>query len=385
MTNTSSHQQLTISPYLADQVKTGRVVLMLGAGASLACKDTQGRHPPTGKQLAKLIADKFLGGEHGGDALGTVAEMAAAVSTLRQVQKFVADTVTLFSPSCAHKLLPTFRWHGIATINYDEMIELGYSHHKKPLFTVRINADPIEDGLRDPNGTVLLKLHGCATRCENIDVPMILTPSQYVDHRVGRTRLFETLKSWGAERSIVFCGTTLDDSDIRQVLLEIIRENGERPRYFLVEPFATQHLIRRWSDERIEVIKASFDQFIKALDASVTGLARGVTVTGSEIPLLRKLGLNTDAVRAETRTVLNDRLDLIRPDLIGEPIEASKFYRGFTGGWSVITSNLDCPRSVAEEILVDCILSLDEKRDSDIVLAFHQTHLPLGLRDCHAV
>ncbi|MBS0186913.1 MAG: SIR2 family protein [Planctomycetes bacterium] len=368
MSESPKTSPVSIPPYLADQVRDGRIVLVLGAGASLAAVDDQQRHPPSGKQLSKLIADKFLGGEHSSDPLSSVAEMAAAASNLRAVQRFIAECVSPFSPSRAHLLMPTFRWHGLATINYDELIEHSYDQCKKQLHTARLNGDPIEDGLRDPNGTVLLKLHGCVSRCDNIDIPMIVTPSQYVEHRSGRTRLFETLKSWGAERSIVFCGTTLDDSDLRQLLLEVIRENGERPRYFLVEPFASQHVVRRWSDQRVEVLPATFEQFMVALDSTVTGIARGISVPASDVPLLRKLGVNTAAVRSEARKILADRIDVIQPDLKGEPLDPAHFYRGFPCGWSSITANLDCPRSVAEEILVDCVLGMDEKREADLVV-----------------
>jgi hypothetical protein len=54
---------MEIPKILIDQIKERQVVLFLGAGASIGAVHSQKKIPPTGKELAELIAEKFLGSE----------------------------------------------------------------------------------------------------------------------------------------------------------------------------------------------------------------------------------------------------------------------------------------------------------------------------------
>ena len=52
------------------------------------------------------------------------------------------------------------------------------------------------------------------------DLPLILTPEQYVTHRKGRNRLFGRVEEWGLDYPIVFIGSGLLDIDLRRGLDE---------------------------------------------------------------------------------------------------------------------------------------------------------------------
>jgi hypothetical protein len=60
-----------------------------------------------------------------------------------------------------------FAWHGLATTNYDRLIEEAYRatpaavQIPKPFIE---NGDRIEENLRDRRNVPLLKLHGCISR-----------------------------------------------------------------------------------------------------------------------------------------------------------------------------------------------------------------------------
>ena len=55
---------MEIPSFLLDQIREGRTVLVLGAGASREATSSKGIQPPVGPELAQIIADKFLGGLH---------------------------------------------------------------------------------------------------------------------------------------------------------------------------------------------------------------------------------------------------------------------------------------------------------------------------------
>jgi hypothetical protein len=53
---------MDIPDFLEQQLKESKVVLCLGAGTALNARDDRGNGPPTGKGLAGLLANRFLGG-----------------------------------------------------------------------------------------------------------------------------------------------------------------------------------------------------------------------------------------------------------------------------------------------------------------------------------
>ena len=75
---------------LLEQVRSGRVVLFLGAGASVDAKRTDGTAPPLAVGLSKAISKHFLGGSYPNEQLAWVSELAISASNLSEVQDFIA-------------------------------------------------------------------------------------------------------------------------------------------------------------------------------------------------------------------------------------------------------------------------------------------------------
>ena len=140
----------TLPGPLIDQVREGRVVLFLGAGALKGAVHPKGLSVPEGKQLATAICDEFLSGNLKDRPLAQVAELAISERSLSEVQDFIASFFRDFGPADFHKLIPTFVWMAIATTNYDLVIEKAYSrvlHRTQDLSVFRKNGERIEDNL----------------------------------------------------------------------------------------------------------------------------------------------------------------------------------------------------------------------------------------------
>src|SRR5881275_2888513 len=117
---------MDIPDYLVSQVREGKVVAFLRAGASRSAQDRSGKPGPMGKELGELIADRFLGGKYRTSPLNQISEYAICESNLATVQEFIKMVVDPLQPSAAHLKLPDFVWHGLATTNYDRLVELAY-------------------------------------------------------------------------------------------------------------------------------------------------------------------------------------------------------------------------------------------------------------------
>ena len=87
---------MNIPSQLLNNVQEGKVVLVLGAGASVGATNAAGETPPTAAKLAKLLSDEFLGGENSSHPLPVIAELAISESDLPTVQEFIRTVFRIF-------------------------------------------------------------------------------------------------------------------------------------------------------------------------------------------------------------------------------------------------------------------------------------------------
>lgn len=317
---------------LVNQVREGRVVLVLGSGASLASQTDDGRRCPSTTELGRLISDRLLGGYLRDGQLSQIAEFAISESDLGRLQSLIRDTFQRLKPTAAHKLLPKFVWYGLATTNYDMLIEEGYADTKDPLQQVRPlieDKDRIDDKLRDARNIVLLKLHGCITRITSEECPLILTSDQYRQHKRSRNRLFNTLKEWGSEHPVVFIGHSVQDSDIRAVIEELGELRAFRPRYYIVAPDADEIKARFWETKKITLIKGTFEEFLRTLDGQILPAAR--SLAGFGLPPtshpIQKFFRTNDALSNATFESLNSDIVYVNGISALAQVDPREFYK----------------------------------------------------------
>ena len=349
-----------IPDHLLDGVRSGNVVLVLGAGASLGAATPQGRTAPTAVELATLLSNKFLGGAHTDDPLQIVAELAISESDLSTVQEYIRSLFADLQPASFHELLPTFRWAGLATTNYDIVIERAYDRCKnraqEPVPFIR-NGDRVNERLRSHRSLMLLKLHGCITRTTDTTVPLILSVDQYLTHRAGRDRVFGHLKELSYEHPIVFVGHSLRDPDIRQLLLEL-GNSDQRPRYYTVTPTATEPEKRLWDSKRISTLEGTFEEFLNALNDQISSPLRGVVPVPivEDLPISERFIVRDPGLSSECLAFLEHDVDYVRNGMPIAELTPRLFYRGFSPRWSAIDQNLDVRRDIEDKILVEAIL-----------------------------
>lgn len=363
--------KVQIPDYLVDQVRQGRVVLVLGAGASKGATNSTGDEPPSGAELAKLLNDTFLGGSHPGSSLQAIGELAISESDLITVQNFIRSKFLGFSPADFHQLLPTFNWRGLATTNYDQIIEDTYECQAKKSQTIvpfRGNLDRVDDLLRSSDSVPLLKLHGCISRSQDPLLPFILTPDQYITHRKGRSRLFDMLKEWGYEYPVVFIGQGLSDPDLRDIILELSALGEVRPAYYMVAPNLLDTEIRLWDTKRIRVIKGTYSDFLRKLDKLIPVQNRVLTsVVSINNPIESKF-TSTSGMSEDCSEFLKHEADYVHQGLPLSDILPRNFYRGCDLGWAPIAQKLDVRRNLIDSILSEIVLLEETERPSRVEL-----------------
>ena len=354
---------ITLSPSLISAVREQRAILFLGAGASVGAKAAGGEKIPIGDRLRDKLCDKFLGGQLKDRPLVAVAAIAAGEIGLIQMQKYIADMFGVFYPADFHALIPTFRWRAIASTNYDLIVERAYDRCDKPLqkYVKSVkNGDLFDDRMNatsDPVG--LLKIHGCIEHYADAEIPLILGQEQYASYSAQRERLYMRLRDWAYECPLIFCGYSIADPHIQQIIFDMTDKSISRPMYYAVMPGVSQLESRYWASNNITCIDATFEKFLIELDRQILPLARQLRRTTSP----EKLSLQSHyKVAGATKSnslrfyIENDATHLHSAIVVAQQTPLD-FYKGYDTGFGCILQNLDITRHVTDSILVDAILA----------------------------
>lgn len=356
---------ISIPPTLIEAVKTGRVVLFLGAGASLEAKDGKDKKAPSTKKLTELLSSKFLGEPNPSFDLQTTSEMASLAATDSVVFQYIKDLLLELKPTSAHSLLPAFRWHTIATTNYDTLIEDAYASStgrlQNPVVRVK-NMEAFEHRLAQTERPLqLIKLHGCIEHVHDNEIPLILNSEHYERFSLNRDKLYNRLLELADEMPFLFVGYSLADAHVANMIHRLERI-GSRPEYYVVAPEVNSQIEKLWSQRRIVAVKATFSQFMRQLDRDIPSMFRGITIGSSSVPdsFRRHLKKNVDASDRLTTSLKSD-LEHVHEGMPTEEVDPKLFYRGYDRGFRPIQAGFDVYRKVVD----DAVYSIAESLEKD--------------------
>jgi hypothetical protein len=348
---------LTLPNNLRNEITNGNVVLLFGAGASLTAHKSKTKWMPSTRKLTELIADRFLDEDARKLSLDLCAEYAIAETDLVTVQNFIAEQMSGFPPTEAHLAIPKLFWKGLATTNYDCLIEDAYlavaNKAKQKVTPSHKNGQPIARAHLD--AVPLLKLHGCITRADDAEIPFILTPDQYVNHLSNRQNLFRRLMDWGAESTIVFVGHSGNDPNIRAILEQLCGELKSRKKFYLIKPNPKSYEKVSWLKKNVEILDATFDDFANEalrLAGPFQGLGQNVaTESFSQIP-----SDEFSRFAAGTKVFLEHDADYVNYMKTPTKIAPKSFFKGAGDRWQGTFFDYDARRNLQKTLLREEVL-----------------------------
>lgn len=372
MTKRKKKPSLQLPHVLVEAIKDHRAVIVFGAGASKECINSAGSKPPDGNQLRDHLARKFLGTKSEERDLATVAEMAIANGAGQtMVFEEIANQFSEFESSDAHQMLADFRWRGLATTNYDTLIEQGYAKNtakKQVCLPFVKDAEPYDDRLRTVENPVpLLKLHGCINHRLDPDIPLVLSNEHYHRYQNNRVQLFNRLNQWAQASPLIFIGYRLADPHLRSLVYDI--DPGKRPQWYIVSPGGDEHDQRLWSSLSVDVINGTFFEFMSALNDEVPELFRALSLPDEtvEAPYKRHFRSN-DAGSDLLRNSFQVDFEYIHSGIPFDEVSPEKFYAGHDRGWCCIIRNYDFRRKAAENMLYAALDEVDERQQKIVLL-----------------
>lgn len=358
---------MDIPDYLLQQIRDGKVVLFLGAGASIGAlskNHSDSKKIPDSKGLIELVSDKFLGGAEKDRSLSIVADYAIDESDLITVQGYIREVLLDFKPAEFHKKVADFKWAAVVTTNYDLILEDAYYEAKNPLQILRPilkSTDRIEEITREPNSLIYLKLHGCISKYDDPSVPFILTIDQYETHQKNRVRLFERFRSYASDFAVIFVGYRLEDPDLRRIFIEITDQEIIRPRSYVVTPSPNPRDVRLWQQKKIDTLSGTFEEFINSLEEKIPSALRKLVTKEKLHPIESKFVVHQH-LSPSTLSFLSNEALYITKDIVINQVDINSFYKGYSTDWSSIDSKLDAARLLTDQLLSDYIIR-DEADD----------------------
>ncbi|SEM33394.1 Flp pilus assembly protein TadD, contains TPR repeats [Roseovarius azorensis] len=363
----------TLPPPLVSALKDRRVVLFLGAGASLEARTSSRAKPPTGYELRDLLCDRFFGGEYKSYDLASAADFAIERHGSIIVNQFIKDMFDAFLPSKPHLDITRFFWSAIATTNYDLLIERSYEatpeRKQNPVVVVGSN-DPVDVKMRSVTDPVeVIKLHGCITRANDTSVPLILSEASYDTYLDGRKRLFQRLEDKAYENVFVFCGYRIADSHIRKLMQKILPDGVTRPTHYIVCPGVSDVERSHWAAKKIEVIDLKFGEFMELLDQELPEFARDLHfVADDDGPSIRANYRAKVVESDQLGDYLTRQVTHVRHSMEVQVQDPKAFYLGFDTGWACMKDGLTIPRGVVDDVLYEIISAESDLTNTKLLI-----------------
>lgn len=359
---------MAISEQLIEEVKKGRVVLFLGSGALYGATLPE-KKIPLGNDLRDILCDEFLNDNLKHENLAHVAAMSISQSSLYRVQDFIKDYFSGLVPASFHKKLPLFKWRALFTTNYDLLIETVYSQEKEKLQDVNkilSNEDSIDETRITTEKVPYLKLHGCVTRTRDSSLPLILTTDQYNDCYSKRSRLFSHLFELAYENTIVFVGHSLQDFNIRSVLLELEKEVPHGQRHYLLKPGLDEIEKSFWGEKKISAIDNTFEDFLEAISDQITPQDRVLSLSRPSIehPVQSYFDSHVTPSK-ELIDLLTNSVELVTANLPMTGYDPKDFFKGMDQGWYSVGESIAIRRNLQKDLLEAVIERPDAERNGN--------------------
>ena len=264
-----------------------RLVIFLGAGASVGARNTQGVSLPAAFHLRNEIYKQFLLKPEERKkfdfrnialmSLEHTSALAAAKSDEKSVEEFVASFFLVEKPLWSHAVLPFLTPVALFTTNYDTLVEQGWAlQANKASLTKAKKIKPLDPVYSkspnlNPNFIPLYKPHGTIERMHS-DVGLgglVLTQFDYFEMLNYRSDLLDQFMEKFNESCVLFIGYGFQDVDIAARLYNIRRNNGG-PRWFAVFPRDNSDVRRMYAEKyNILQINRTFNDFMCDLDQAI--------------------------------------------------------------------------------------------------------------------
>ena len=266
---------------LANNLRRGgygdKLVILLGAGASVGAINTAGAKLPTALTLRNDLWRSFLlpsdvvdfdFSNLGAMSLDQAAAFAETAQGRNPVALYVAKCFRTKRTLWQHAVLPFLKPKSLYTTNYDQLLEHAWNvqsqdHNLSPLVPIFSAGQNVL-----PGDTPLYKPHGSADRALD---PVgsggpVITTVDYFEMMTDKETMLNKWLGGATNACILMIGYSMTDMDIAARLYDIKRNSGGL-HWYSVFPRSDDTVRKYWSERlRIRPIDRRFAEFMADLD-----------------------------------------------------------------------------------------------------------------------
>ncbi|WEK52553.1 MAG: SIR2 family protein [Candidatus Kaistia colombiensis] len=334
-------------PDIKNAYLNGRLMLLLGAGASYGSRDSDGTGMPMGDGLAKELA-ALMGWPYGGEALSNVYSAINAIDSAR-LHTFLRRRLSNTKPSPDLQTIASFPWSRIFTLNIDDCTETALRRAGTQKVEVFARNSPLEEV--DPifRSVQLIKLNGSADRPED---GFIFSPQEYGD---GSNRLPLWYRELGQNHSnyaFVFIGSKLNEPLFQHAMAEMRSVVKRAPlRGYVITPSASEIDKHHLNSLNLIHVPGTLTDFAEWLSREMPKRPTGWDLATARRPELRNIhkALTDMQKRALNSVTLVSADSLPRSESANTLGAIREFYRGYKPRWADILDGVPAELSFIKQ------------------------------------
>lgn len=329
-----------MNSFMKKQFEKGRLVILLGAGASITSTSRIGGSIPLGWETSKKLVEE-IGEKFNNDALKDAYEAAKASLGVLQVEKIFNELFKHCIPSNEYKELAKYRFPRIYTLNIDDAFERAFSEvngqDQDRRLEVKRRFDHVYE--TDPlfQETQLIKLNG------DINVPndgYVFSTEEYAQGSVRAPVWYEEVARDYTKFTFLFIGTSMDEPLFwHQVETYKTKISGTSIQGFLIAPGLSQVKKASLNSAKINYIDGTFSDFIDWLKKEFPTPPDAIAHIKNTNPRLLTLGTGSELRKDDlfSGLIKVDRESLSKLNYEADRIsKIREFYKGFKPVWSDI-------------------------------------------------
>jgi hypothetical protein len=201
----------------------GRWLPIIGAGMSANASTPDGRSPPLWRTLGEELAKELgIPGANPIDVLSAYADLYERPYLVERLTELLL--VNELEIGELHRSFAQLPFETVVTTNIDTLLEEAYQAERRP--SVPLIGESQLSIQRRRGATHLLKFHGDLNHPDHL----VVTEEDYDGFLQRRPLLATYLSSWILTREPVLIGYSLDDADLREILVLLRERLGRMTR-----------------------------------------------------------------------------------------------------------------------------------------------------------
>lgn len=325
-------------PSIKNAFINGRLMLLLGAGASYKSTDSDGVDMPMGDDLAAELA-KLKNWSYKNEALSVIYS-AINSSDSALLHSYLRKRMTNTQPSPALRALASFPWSRIFTLNIDDCTEIALRDAKIQIVRILGRNSPLEDADPILRAVQLIKLNGSADRPED---GFIFSPQEYGE---GSARIPVWYRELGQDYSsypFVFIGSKLNEPLFQHAIAEMRSTTKRNPlEGYVITPSASEIEIHHLRSLNLVHVPGSLESFTEWLAGEFPTRPTPWDLATAKRPELRYIdqSLSDPQKRALNSITVVSAATLPSGDPSTTTGAIREFYKGYKPRWVDITDEV---------------------------------------------